>query len=103
MKVEQGLVNILGGFGVGFHNAASIDVSVGDGAGCYTTHTYVLLDKNAQWFLKGAGGDKVQKGDVKAVKIIDTTRAKLGRLAVLLMMCSVLQLMMCSVLQLMES
>ena len=74
VKVEQGLVNILGGFGVGFHNAASIDFSVGDGAGCYTTHTYVLLDKNAQWFLKGAGGDKVQKGDVKAVKIIDTIR-----------------------------
>ena len=100
MKVEQGLVNILGGFGVGFHTAASIDFNVGDDA---ETHTYVLLDKNAQWFLKGAGGDKVQKGDVKAVKIIDTIRENLGRLAVLLMMCSVLQLMMCSVLQLMKS
>ena len=97
MKVEQGLVKILGGFGVGFHTAASIDFNVGDDA---ETHTYVLLDKNAQWFLKGAGGDKVQKGDVKAVKII---MKNLGRLAVLLMMCSVLQLMMCSVLQLMES
>ena len=71
VKVEQGLVNILGGFGVGFHTAASIDFNVGDDA---ETHTYVLLDKNAQWFLKGAGGDKVQKGDVKAVKIIDTIR-----------------------------
>ena len=71
VKVEQGLVSILGGFGVGFHTAASIDFNVGDDA---ETHTYVLLDKNAQWFLKGAGGDKVQKGDVKAVKIIDTIR-----------------------------
>ena len=71
VKVEQGLVNILGGFGVGLHTAASIDFNVGDDA---ETHTYVLLDKNAQWFLKGAGGDKVQKGDVKAVKIIDTIR-----------------------------
>lgn len=74
VKVEQGLVNILGGFGVGFHTAASIDFNVGDDA---ETHTYVLLDKNAQWFLKGAGGDKVQKGDVKAVKIIDTIREKI--------------------------
>jgi len=71
VKVEQGLVSIIGGFGVGFHTAASIDFNVGDDA---ETHTYVLLDKNAQWFLKGAGGDKVQKGDVKAVKIIDTIR-----------------------------
>jgi len=73
VKVEQGLVSILGGFGVGFHTAASIDFNVGDDV---ETHTYVLLDKNAQWFLKGAGGDKVQKGDVKAVKIIDTIREK---------------------------
>ena len=35
---------------------------------------FVELDKNAEWFLKAAGGAKVQKGDFKAVCVIDDIR-----------------------------
>lgn len=35
---------------------------------------FVELDKNAEWLLKAAGGAKVQKGELKAVCVIDDIR-----------------------------
>ena len=35
---------------------------------------FVELDKNAEWLLKAAGGAKVQKGEMKAVCVIDDIR-----------------------------
>ena len=38
---------------------------------------FVELDKNAAWFLKAAGGANTQKGDLKAVCVIDDIRHKI--------------------------
>ena len=35
-----------------------------------TTHSFVELNKNAQWFLKGVGGLQTGKGDLKAVRVL---------------------------------
>ena len=39
--------------------------------------TFVELDKNARWFLKGVGGPKINKGDLKSVEVLTMLRAKL--------------------------
>ena len=39
--------------------------------------TFVELDKNARWFLKGVGGPKAVKGDLKAVEVLVMLRGKL--------------------------
>ena len=39
------------------------------------THMFVNLDKNAAWLLKGTGGWKTRKGDLKSVKVICDIRA----------------------------
>ena len=39
--------------------------------------TFVELDKNARWFLKGVGGPKAFKGDLKSVEVLAMLRAKL--------------------------
>ena len=41
-----------------------------------TTHSYVELDKNSAWFLKGVGGPKTGKGDLKAVQVLQEIREK---------------------------
>ena len=41
-----------------------------------TTHSYVELDKNSAWFLKGVGGPKTSKGDLKAVQVLQEIREK---------------------------
>ncbi len=56
VQVAQSLVNVSGGFSTSFLIANSIDYNLGD-----TTHTFVQLDKNAPWFLKGVGGAKIKK------------------------------------------
>ena len=39
--------------------------------------TFVELDKNARWFLKGVGGPKTLKGDLKSVEVLTMLRSKL--------------------------
>ena len=39
------------------------------------------MAKNAEWFLKGVGGAKTQKGDLKAVTVLDEIRDKLNSTA----------------------
>ena len=53
--------------------ARSIQYPIGD-----TTHLFVELDKNASWFLKGAGGMKMKRGGLKPVKVLDMLRAFLN-------------------------
>ncbi|MDP7560748.1 MAG: hypothetical protein QF745_09425 [Planctomycetota bacterium] len=69
MQVTQTLMNVSGGFSTGFLAVNSIGYTVGD-----TTHTFVQLDKNAPWFLKGVGGPKIKKGELKAVDVIQDIR-----------------------------
>ena len=71
MEVTQSLVNVKGGFNTSYVIAKSISYTIGD-----TTHLFVQLDKNALWFLKGAGGTKTRKGDLKAIKVLHDIRDK---------------------------
>ena len=41
-----------------------------------TTHKFVLLDKNAFWFLRCVGGKSARKGDLKCVKVLDQIRTR---------------------------
>jgi hypothetical protein len=43
-----------------------------------TTHRFVELNKNAQWFLKGVGGLQTSKGDLKAVQVLQAVGAPEG-------------------------
>ena len=72
----QGLIGISGGFCRKPLGAQSIEWTSGN-----KTHRFVELAKNAEWFLKGVGGAKTQKGDLKAVTVLDEIRDKLNSTA----------------------
>lgn len=69
VSVEQGIVNIKGGYNKRGEAAHSIQYQVGG-----ATHVFVELDKNAHWFLKGVGGPGVQKGALKPVHAMQLLR-----------------------------
>ena len=69
VSVEQGIVNIKGGYNKRGEAAQSIQYQVGG-----ATHVLVELDKNAHWFLKGVGGPGVQKGALKPVHAMQLLR-----------------------------
>jgi hypothetical protein len=69
VSVEQGIVNITGGYSTRGESAQSIQYQVGD-----ATHCFVSLEKNAWWFVKGVGGSKAQKGDLKPVHVVQLLR-----------------------------
>ena len=70
-STQRDRVGVKGGYNTKAEAAAALEYQV-DGA----THVYVELDKNAQWFLKGVGGPKARKGDLKAVKVLDLITPK---------------------------
>ena len=72
VQIVQGIVNIKGGYNKRGEASQSMQYRVGD-----ITHVFVELDKNAAWFLKGVGGAKVQKGDLKPVLAIQLLRERL--------------------------
>ncbi len=72
----QGLIGISGGFCRKPLGAQSIEWTSGN-----KTHRFVEISKNAEWFLKGVGGAKTQKGDLKAVTVLDEIRDKLNSTA----------------------
>ena len=74
VSIETGLVSIKGGYNTRGEAAHSIQYQIHD-----TTHLFVELDKNAPWFLKGVGGTKIQKGDLKPVRVLDVLRETLDR------------------------
>ena len=40
-------------------------------------HTFVALHKESAWFVKGVGGEKTRKGDLKAVNVLQMLRQKI--------------------------
>ena len=50
----------------------TVPVTAKDGS----TKTMVLLDKNAEWLLKAAGGNNAQKGQLKRSKLVALLRSK---------------------------
>ena len=69
VAVVGGIVNIKGGYNRSGKRGSSISYQVDN-----TIHVFVELDKNAEWFLKGVGGTKIQKGDLKAVLALELIR-----------------------------
>ena len=78
VSIETGMVRIKGGYNTRGLAGFSMEYKI-DG----TPHLFVELDKNAEWFLKGVGGPKMQKGDLKPVGVLDLVRdildGKLGQ------------------------
>ena len=69
VAVVGGIVNIKGGYNRSGKRGSSISYQVDN-----TIHVFVELDKNAEWFLKGVGGTKIQKGELKAVRALQMIR-----------------------------
>ena len=69
VSITQNTVTIQGGYSTRGEAAPTVQYKVGD-----TTQTFVELDKNASWFLKGVGGSKAKKGDLKAVEVMQVLR-----------------------------
>ena len=65
VKLSQEHLIMSGGFHAKFEVVPVILYQSGT-----TTHRFVELNKNAQWFLKGVGGLQTSKGDLKAVQIL---------------------------------
>ena len=63
------MLTIKGGYSTRSETANSISVNEGG-----TNETFVELEKNAPWFRHGAGGMRVEKGDMKAVDVIKLLR-----------------------------
>jgi hypothetical protein len=77
VEIIQSAVTIKGGFCKTPTVATTIDYNIGT-----TTHRFVEMDKNAVWFLKGVGGPKTQKGELKAVQVLQEIREKFQRACV---------------------
>jgi len=73
VEIMHSMVNIHGGYNTRGEPARSIEYTVGG-----TLHTFVALDKNAPWFLKGVGGSGVRKGDLKSVHVMQMMRHRLN-------------------------
>ena len=71
VDVKHDRVSVIGGYNPHSEAAACIQYQM---PGNTVTHTFVALDKNATWFLKGVGGVNIRKGDLKPVHVLDMIR-----------------------------
>lgn len=69
--VHHSVICLSGGFSRTPLTAKSIQYKMGP-----VMHVFVELDKNSSWFLKGAGGTKTRKGDLKSVQVLQELRDK---------------------------
>ena len=68
VSIEHDQITIKGGFNRKGELADALQYQCADN----TTHTFVALQKEALWFVKGVGGAK--KGDLKAVNVLQMIR-----------------------------
>jgi len=73
-NVSENLVTISGGLNKTKFTVKSMPIAMGR-----MTFRFLQLDKNADWFLKGVGGGKCQKGDLKYVNVIEAIRVKFNQ------------------------
>ena len=64
VSIVSGYISIKGGYNPRGEAAESIEYKMGE-----KVYMFVELCKNAPWFVKGVGGPKVQKGELKAVRV----------------------------------
>ena len=72
VEIVEDLVGISGGFLHRPLTAPCIRVLSGS-----TTHRFVEVAKNSEWFLKAVGGAGTQKGDLKSVNVLEDMRKQL--------------------------
>ena len=72
VQISRSQACVIGGFSNTPILAKSIDFVMGG-----SVHLFIELDKNASWFLKSVGGPGTNKGDLKAVDVIQDMRAQL--------------------------
>ena len=73
-NVSENLVTISGGLNKTKFTVKSMPIAMGR-----MTFRFLQLDKNADWFLKGVGGGKCQKGDLKYVNVMEAIRVKFNQ------------------------
>lgn len=71
MSVVQDVVHVKGGYNTRGETGKSLHYRVGE-----KMYVFVQAMKNAEWFLKGVGGSKVQKGNLKPVRVLQLLRDK---------------------------
>ena len=69
VKLSHSVTTIQGGYSAQPQPAPCIEYGEGG-----VFHKFVALDKNAKWFLKGVGGAKACKGDLKPVRVLQIIR-----------------------------
>ena len=69
VEIIEDLVGISGGFLKKPLSAPSLLIMAGK-----TPHRFVEVNKNSEWFLKAVGGPGTQKGELKAVHVLDDIR-----------------------------
>ena len=67
--VQTNVISIQGGYS-SVPSTATVVQTTQDGI----VDTFVELDKNASWFVKGVGGTGVKKGDLKSVDVLSVIR-----------------------------
>ena len=72
VEIWTGCIGICGGFNRKPLSVSCIEVQQG-----VETHRFVHLNTRAEWFLKGVGGPKTQKGGLKAVHVVEVIRARI--------------------------
>ena len=72
VSLEQDIINVKGGYNTRGESGKIISYVIDK-----VPHVFVELDKNAPWFLKGVGGAKIQKGDLKPVLVMSLLRQML--------------------------
>ena len=72
VEIWTGVIGISGGFNRKPMSASCIEVQQG-----VETHRFVHLNTKTEWFLKGLGGPKTQKGELKAVNVVEVIRARI--------------------------
>ena len=77
VALHSGLIGISGGFSKKPLTARYIDVPVGDNSDGLKKDRFIHVNINAEWFLKGVGGKRKQKGELKGVNVLDIIRQKL--------------------------
>ena len=69
VQVLEDVVSFTGGYNKAEASAKCISIRVGG-----KNHRFVELKKNNHWFLKGVGGPKILKGDLRCVHVLTVIR-----------------------------
>ena len=76
VDIAHGVICVKGGFSREYMQASCLEIANSE---TRRKETFVRLAKNDHWFLKGVAGPGTQKGELKAVTVMEDLRAELER------------------------